>query len=326
MQPLVSIIIPTYNRAHLIGETLDSVLAQTYTNWECIVVDDGSTDDTDALLQKYVERDSRFQYHHRPKDRPKGANACRNYGFEVSKGEYLIYFDSDDLMISTCLEKRVEAIKGTSYDLVVFSMGRFENGTSLRDDPNRIVVNASLDETINLFLKGNLPWNCSRPIIKTKFIKKNNIKHNENLLRFQDVEFNIRLLKIGQAKYKSIDLTDIYYRLDRERINKLSFYKSVNKSFEVYFQSIFSIFSEEFKIENRKIFMFRFFTLIKNYYLKNIDSKYVTRTLILFQENLKLTKFEKNLFFMLILLNKYMLHKRGYYFFSQKVKFYLIDR
>ena len=69
--PLVSIIILTYNRAHLIGETLDSVLAQTYTHWECIVVDDGSTDATDEVLATYVEKDSRFQYHHRPKDRQK---------------------------------------------------------------------------------------------------------------------------------------------------------------------------------------------------------------------------------------------------------------
>ena len=58
--PLVSIIIPTYNRAHLIGETLDSVLVQTYTHWECIVVDDGSTDGTDALLATYCKKDSRF--------------------------------------------------------------------------------------------------------------------------------------------------------------------------------------------------------------------------------------------------------------------------
>ena len=56
-QPLVSIIIPTYNRAHLIGETLDSVVAQTYLNWECIIVDDGSSDNTDEVVGKYVEKD-----------------------------------------------------------------------------------------------------------------------------------------------------------------------------------------------------------------------------------------------------------------------------
>ena len=60
--PLVSIIIPTYNRAHLISETLDSVLAQTYTNWECIVVNDGSPDDTEKVAKRWVEKDSRFKY------------------------------------------------------------------------------------------------------------------------------------------------------------------------------------------------------------------------------------------------------------------------
>ena len=58
---LVSIIIPTYNRAHLIGETLDSISAQTFRNWECIIVDDGSTDDTATLIANYIKKDIRFQ-------------------------------------------------------------------------------------------------------------------------------------------------------------------------------------------------------------------------------------------------------------------------
>src|SRR5690554_5283951 len=106
--PLVSIIIPTYNRAHLIGETLDSVLAQTYQNWECIVVDDGSTDNTDEVMAAYMAKDSRFQYHHRPKDRLPEGNAARNYGFEVSKGEYIQWFDSDDLMLPEFINEKIK--------------------------------------------------------------------------------------------------------------------------------------------------------------------------------------------------------------------------
>ena len=117
--PLVSIIIPTYNREHLIGETLDSVLAQTYTNWECIVVDDGSTDETDKLLAAYCEKDARFQYHHRPNNRPKGANACRNYGFELSNGEYVIFFDSDDKMTINHIEVKVIILLENDVDYVI---------------------------------------------------------------------------------------------------------------------------------------------------------------------------------------------------------------
>ncbi|MCM2302197.1 MAG: glycosyltransferase, partial [Flavobacteriaceae bacterium] len=91
--PLVSIIIPTFNRAHLIGETLDSILAQTYTNWECIVVDDGSSDNTHIVVGQYVAKDSRIKYVHRPEHMLKGPSSCRNYGFELSKGEYINWFD-----------------------------------------------------------------------------------------------------------------------------------------------------------------------------------------------------------------------------------------
>ena len=73
---LISIIIPTYNRAHLIGETLNSLLAQTYKDWECIIVDDGSTDDTNNVVEEYVAQDNRFIFVYRPRDRRKGANAC----------------------------------------------------------------------------------------------------------------------------------------------------------------------------------------------------------------------------------------------------------
>ncbi|TXE17118.1 glycosyltransferase family 2 protein [Psychroserpens burtonensis] len=82
--PLVSIIIPTFNRADLIGETLDSVLTQTYANWECLVGDDGSTDGTEEVLQNYVLKDIGFQYFKRPDTHLAGGNGARNYGFQFS--------------------------------------------------------------------------------------------------------------------------------------------------------------------------------------------------------------------------------------------------
>ncbi|QKJ64801.1 glycosyltransferase family 2 protein [Flavobacterium sp. M31R6] len=114
MNPLISIIIPTYNRAYLIAETLESIIAQNHKNWECLIVDDGSTDDTATLIANYIKKDNRFQYHQRPVDRKKGANACRNYGFELSKGEYVKWFDSDDIMHPDFLEKQVEVLENNN--------------------------------------------------------------------------------------------------------------------------------------------------------------------------------------------------------------------
>lgn len=110
-KPLVSIIIPSFNRENLIGKTIDSILEQTYTNWECIIVDDGSTDATKSLVQTYCKKDPRIQYFDRPNTKPKGANSCRNFGFEKSSGRYLQWLDSDDLMSHNKLELQVHDLE-----------------------------------------------------------------------------------------------------------------------------------------------------------------------------------------------------------------------
>lgn len=115
----VSIIIPAYNRAHLIGETLDSIITQSYTHWECLVVDDGSTDSTVNVVAEYAKRNSRIKLFKRPKTKPKGANACRNIGLDQARGEYVIFFDSDDLMTENHLEVKVTAIQKCDCDYVI---------------------------------------------------------------------------------------------------------------------------------------------------------------------------------------------------------------
>jgi glycosyltransferase involved in cell wall biosynthesis len=90
-----SVVVPTYNRAHLIPKTIDSILAQRYEPFELIIVDDGSTDDTEKVLQKY-STDPRFRYF-RKENAERGA--ARNYGFQKAKGDYVFFIDSDDLML-----------------------------------------------------------------------------------------------------------------------------------------------------------------------------------------------------------------------------------
>jgi len=117
--PLVSIIIPVYNRETLVTETLDSILNQSYQNWECIIIDDRSTDNTTAILEKYKLIDDRFSFFERPINKKKGANTCRNYGLELSKGDFIIFFDSDDLMKNNHIEIKINAITKNEYDYVI---------------------------------------------------------------------------------------------------------------------------------------------------------------------------------------------------------------
>ena len=134
-EPLVSIIIANYNRANLIEETLNSIKNQSYTFFECIIVDDGSTDDSVNVIQNWIQMDNRFQFFSRPKSIRKGANVCRNWGFkEKSKGDLIKFFDSDDIMLTDHIRISVEQIIQRKLDFVVVDCQNFdENG--LRERP-----------------------------------------------------------------------------------------------------------------------------------------------------------------------------------------------
>ena len=104
--PRVSVIIPSYNRADLLAETLDSLIAQTYPDWEALVMDDGSQDNSLELAQKYAAKDNRIRACLRQGEK-RGACVCRNQGLSMAAGEYVIFLDSDDLLSDTCLEYRI---------------------------------------------------------------------------------------------------------------------------------------------------------------------------------------------------------------------------
>lgn len=110
----VSVIIPTYNRAYCLGRAIESVLAQTYTDLELIVVDDGSTDNTRFLVEEYARKDDRIRYVSMPGN--SGVSAARNYGMECANGEFLAFQDSDDYWHNEKLEKQMKAIESTGAD------------------------------------------------------------------------------------------------------------------------------------------------------------------------------------------------------------------
>lgn len=118
MEKLVSVIIPTYNRQHTIEDALNSVLHQTYPHWECLIIDDGSIDTSEIVIQKFVTSDPRFKFVKRPSERVKGAATCRNIGLQNATGDYVQYLDSDDLLARNKLEVQVNALEGESLNSV----------------------------------------------------------------------------------------------------------------------------------------------------------------------------------------------------------------
>src|SRR5690554_6032761 len=104
---LISVVIPTYNRVHVLPRAIDSVIAQTYPHWELLIVDDGSDDGTEELVAQYMNREPRIKFLERPSDRLRGGNACRNIGAEHAAGEYIAFLDSDDYWKQTRLAECV---------------------------------------------------------------------------------------------------------------------------------------------------------------------------------------------------------------------------
>ncbi|MBZ4041950.1 glycosyltransferase family 2 protein [Flavobacterium hibisci] len=191
MNPLISIIIPIYNRANLIEETLDSIVAQTYQNWECIIVDDGSTDNTFEIVNNYIKKDSRFQIHNRPIDKLPGGNAARNYGFELSRGEFINWFDSDDIMFPDKIERKVNLILKNEYDFVVCKGAIFESLPMIEAIPWPLHLEGNV--LLNHIL-GKISFVTNGPLFKKDFLLKNKPLFNEKLTVRQEWEFFNRLL------------------------------------------------------------------------------------------------------------------------------------
>ncbi len=187
----VSIIIATYNRAHLILETLESVCAQTYTNWECIIVDDGSTDNTEKIVNDLVSKDSRFIFLNRPSERLKGPNAARNFGIENSTGDYVLSLDSDDWILPEHLELKVEVLKkDPAIDGVLSKTIMVDSNKVIikKEERTRLTKNILED-----FISLKVSW-YMHDIMWRKSFFENKVLYDEQLLKMLDRDFHIRRL------------------------------------------------------------------------------------------------------------------------------------
>jgi glycosyltransferase involved in cell wall biosynthesis len=159
MKPAVSIIIPTYNRGNLISDTIESATNQTHANLEILIIDDGSTDETEEIVREFCNNDARIQYLKRPQNLIKGANACRNYGLSIAKGKYIKWLDSDDLLIANCIEKQVEKAEAEQADLCICNTKVFHTSsppTNFANLPNWGMISGQVN--LESFLLNGTKW------------------------------------------------------------------------------------------------------------------------------------------------------------------------
>jgi glycosyltransferase involved in cell wall biosynthesis len=217
LNPVISIIVPSYNKELYIAETIYSVINQTFTHWELLVIDDVSTDGTNDVVNTIKQTDSRIIFH--VNDVNRGANYSRNYGLKIAKGKFIIFLDADDVLEKSCLEHRLNFIENAQLDFAVFSMQAFFIKIG---DSNSIWIPRS-NNPLQDFLKHQLPWQTMQPIWRKDFLIHLG-GFNEDFKRMQDVELHTRALLVTDVLFKQIvNAPDCYYRIDENRIELNAF-------------------------------------------------------------------------------------------------------
>jgi glycosyltransferase involved in cell wall biosynthesis len=236
---LISIIIPNHNKESYLAEAFDSLLNQTYQDWEAIIVDDGSTDQSIAIIELYARKDTRFKPLFLEKQEHGGA-ACRNFGMDKASGEHLIFFDSDDILLPQCLENRMNFFIGNSkVDFAVFGMESFVYDQS--KSGHKWIVKK--EHALERFLRHELPWAIMQPIYKRTFLTSNELRWRVDISRMQDVFFHTECL-LKKPVFETVpDAIDCKFRVDPKRMisDRLVHYQNWVNAVSLYYNTHLSL-------------------------------------------------------------------------------------
>lgn len=268
--PKVSIIMATYNRANFIAETLVAIQNQTFTDWECLIIDDGGTDNTKEIITPFLEKDSRFKFHLRPSTYQKALPGCRNYGLDLAKGEYIIFFDDDDIPHPQNLEICLDELE--SNQNIYFC--RYERNVFFEDfhynfDLSKSYTQFPVDEKfVTKMLTNELQFNSCQVMWRSECFKEN--RYVEHLMFFEEWELYARIVSSG---FNGITISKVLF-FGRKHANSMTGeYYSYNPA-------------------RRKSSADAMVLAVENLQQKNLLNYYITRYFIVVSYNYK----EYNLF------------------------------
>lgn len=196
MKPKVTIIIATYNREKYFLETLLSIQNQTFLDWECLIIDDGSTDKTVEIIASFLGQDSRFHYYLRSEFYSKGTSGCRNYGLDLAKGDFIIFFDDDDIVHPQNLELCVYELAKNDISFCRYIREVFFGDFDYAFDYSKKYTSFYIDiKGIEKMLKNELQFNSCAVMWKKKCFE--NSRFNEKISFADEWELYSRILSSG---------------------------------------------------------------------------------------------------------------------------------
>lgn len=277
VSPLVSVIVPTYNRASLLKRSIGSILKQTFKNFEVIVVDDGSMDNTEDTIKKFDN--PKIRYIKNKKN--VGANATRNIGIEASRGRYIAFQDSDDEWLPEKLEKQIKIFEKVSSKVGVVYVGRWwiKNGKRIYIPLKRV---KQKEGNIHKELYKGSFITTSAILVKKECFKKSGM-FDENLPRFQDWDLVLRLSSHYEFKFIGEPLLLSYYTPN-----------SISTNSDVLIRAFKIIKKKYFKELNNKLLAKHYFRIGnilcssgelkqgRSYFIKSIKLNPINISLIIF--------------------------------------------
>jgi len=229
-EPFVSIVIPTYNRANLISMSIESVLNQTYKNFELIIVDDCSTDNTQEVISNFKDPRIRYIRH----DQNLGGSAARNLGIKMARGEYIAFQDSDDEWLPEKLVKQMRVFGNAPAEVGVVYTGFWR---IVGDKKTYIPSNKVTRKEGNIYkqlLRGNFVT-TQATVVKSECFKKAGM-FDEHLPRLQDWELFIRISKYYEFKCIDEPLVIVYFTPTSISANEHALIDALKLILEKHFQ------------------------------------------------------------------------------------------
>lgn len=244
--PLISIIVPVYNAEKTLNRCVDSIVVQTFTNWELLLINDGSKDHSGEICDKYALKDSRIRVFHTENG---GVASARQVGLDYSCGEYVIHVDSDDWIEPTMLKELYSIVKINNVDIVICD---YYVNTDFKQD---YVVQKPLGkhpiEMLHCIFQG-LHGSLWNKLVKRACFEKYKISFLKDVNYCEDVLIWVQLLQHSEIKIKYLHEAFYHYYMNEKSITH-AYTRQTYKTRCLYYQKLCSLLPVGFEYEKRKV-------------------------------------------------------------------------
>lgn len=244
--PCVSVIMPAYNVEKYIGEAIESILNQTYQNFEFLIFNDGSTDNTKAVIESYT--DSRIKIFNYSQN--KGLVAHLNYGIDVAASKYIARMDADDISHPERLQKQVDYMEANT------DIGICGTWYNIIEDPAHIVKIDTKHDDLKIGLLFNSVFGHPTVIIRTEVLRSNSLLYNNDFMHAEDFKLWVELSRI--SKLANLNEVLLHYRHHEWQVSNLRKQAQLNKAQVIREQQVEYLFGNKLTDEERQMTGFLF--------------------------------------------------------------------